>query len=301
MRTPAAAPYLQPPEDCVDAGPWTGGLGAPLQAVLEHWDPFTVTDLSRVVTVDTDAVRDACRLGPDATLAVSVSWWSSTTRLSGGPPPTELGDLAGLLRVDLSQSLPGHRIGGRVDLRTRLVLRHPGRRPSPISPTAAGTVLWRDQDSVVVEGSAARFPVTALDFTQTVFSDGAAWALEWDADNLARPLLGGLRLLLNTAHPQLTEALGSPGEPRTTALQSFITFDIARTLVHGALSNDDFTAAPHSYDEGTVGRAAADLIGSCWHHIPVSSLAQRLRDNPARIDTDLQAHLGLLTTGGGIL
>lgn len=301
MRTPAAAPYLQPPEDSVDAGLWNGALGAPLEAVLEHWDPFTVVELSRIVTVDTDAVRDACQLGPDAAFALSVSWWSSTTRLSGGPSPTELGDLPGLLRVDLAQSLPGDRIGGRVDLRTRLVLRHPGLQPSPISPTEAGTVLWRDETAVAVEGSAARFPVTALDFSQTVFSDGAAWALEWEADDLARPLLGGLRLLLNSAHPQLTEALGSPTDPRTAVLQSFITFDVARTLVHGALSNDDFTAAPHSYDEGTVGRAAADLIDSCWQAVPASSLAQRLRDNPARLDTSLQAYLGLLNTAGGLL
>jgi hypothetical protein len=75
VRTPAAAPYLEPPEGCVDAGPWTGGLGAPLEPLLEHWDPFTVTDLARIVTVDTDAVRDACQLRPDATFAVSVSWW----------------------------------------------------------------------------------------------------------------------------------------------------------------------------------------------------------------------------------
>lgn len=301
MRTPAAVPYLQPPQSAVEPGPWTGPTGNPLEHTLEHWDPFTVVTLARVLTVDTDVVREACRLGADATFAVTVSWWSSTTRLSGGPAPTELSDLSGMVSVDLEQSLPGDRIGGRVDLRTRLVLRHPGREPSVISPSEPGTVLWRDQTAVTVEGAAARFPVTALDFTHTTFSPAAAWALEWETDDLARPLLGGLRLLLNSGHPQLTQALGSPTDPRTAVLQSFMTFDVARSLVHGALCNDSFTAAPHHYDEGTVGRAVADLLDSCWPAIPVNSLAQRLRDNPARLDTDLQAHLGMLTESGGIL
>lgn len=294
MRTAAATPYLVPPGTVIEPDQWSFATGGPLPERLEHWDPFTDIDITRIVTVDADQVRSACQLSDDAQLAIAVSWYSTSTRITGGPPATELGNLQGRLRVRLALNIPGSRIGARTDLRTRLILRHGGPATNPIAPAIPGTILWMDQTSVLVEGSAARFPVTAVDFGPLRYPTGAGWVLDWDQD-LSRPVLGTMRLLVNTAHPSLVEALGpNSADPRSAAIASFITFDVARSMVRAALRDDDFVRAPHAYDEGTVGRAVKDLIELCWPAVAIATLAVWSLENPARLDAQLQDHLGTL-------
>lgn len=100
---------------------------------------------TRALTVDVDAVRSQCRLGPDSALAVIASWRSpNRTRLGGASERIDLGDLNGLLRTPIAVSVPGPEAGGRLDLTTRVVLRSAGAAPSPISPRRPGSVLWTD-------------------------------------------------------------------------------------------------------------------------------------------------------------
>jgi hypothetical protein len=85
------------------------------------------------------------------------------------------------------------------------------------------------------------------------------------------------------------------GDTRAAVVRSFVTFDVARSLVHGALGNERFVEAPDAYDYGTVGRMLSELLGACWPGIPVSTLRARLIEDPSRLDVELQSHLGLLT------
>jgi hypothetical protein len=295
MRTTAAPPYLLPADDAVSAEAWRTADGAELQERLEHWDPFTDVQLVRVVTIDVDAVRAACRLGSDAAFALTAAWRSDRTRLTGHGEPVELGSLDGILRAPLELTVPGSLTGGRVDLQLRLVLRTRGASASPISPRRVGAVLWTDTQRVALEGGAARFPVTPADFSSLHrLPDAGLWALDWNPEELDSPVLGAVRLLVNTAEPQLIDALRSgSSDTRAGVVRTFVIFDVARSLVYGALRNDRFVEDPEAHEDGTVGRMLFELLASCWPGMPVRALRARSMDDPARLEAELQAHLGV--------
>ena len=70
-------------------------------------------------------------------------------------------------------------------------------------------------------------------------------------------------------------------------------FDVARSLVHGALDNEDFVQRPEEFEEGTIGRMLSEILGLYWPGVPVATLCTRLREQPQRLDAELQAALGL--------
>lgn len=278
------------------AEPWTFEDGAQLPERLEHWDPFTDVEVFRIVDVDTEGVREDCRLGAGSALALAASWSSTRSRLGASASVVELGDRAGVLRATLAVSVPGRKAGGRLDLRTALVLRTAGADASAISPRREGASLWVDESRHALEGGAARFPVAAVGFDQIArLPDAGGWALEWDVDDLDIPVLAGLRLLVNAQNEKLVSALRSGStDPRATAVRSFVMFDVARALVEAALRCERFTEEPESFAEDSVGRMLFELVTMCWPAVPISTLATRLVEDPARLGAELQAYLGVL-------
>lgn len=296
MKTPKAVPYLLPPDTVIAVQPWCFTDGPELGDRLDHWDPFVELDLVRIVEVDLDETRRNCQLPEDAAFALVATWTSNKTRITGIGTVVELGDLAGTVRTALGLTVPGAESGGRLTLRTRLVLRHPAEEPSPISPRRIGAILWEEQWHVAVEGGAARFPITAADFrTIAQCPNTAGWLLEWDSDDLEAPVLGGIRLLVNSGHESIVDMLRSgTSDPRAGMLRSFVTFDVARSLIAGALRTDRFVDDPESFEDGSVGRMISDLITSCWPGKPVPAIRSRINDHPALVSAEIQAHFGVL-------
>lgn len=296
MRTPAATPYLLPPEMAMAVLPWCTADGAEVIDRLDHWDPFTDLELVRTVEVDLGVVRESCLLGRGSSFAIAATWSCTTTRLGGSGRVVELGSEKGAIRATLELAVPGAMAGGRLNLATRLVLRHPGDDASPISPRRVGTVLWVETSQIALEGGASRFPITAVDFSQTLhFPDNAAWALDWNPDDLEAPVLGGLRLIVNSSHDVLPDLLRSgSADPRTHAVRSFVMFDVARALVLGALGNDRFVENPGAFEEETVGRMLSDLMTTCWPGVPASTLRSRSVDESSRFNAELQARFGVI-------
>jgi hypothetical protein len=294
MRTSSAPPYLLPPAAAVSASAWKSSDGSALPDRLDHWDPFTDTEVGRTVDVDADLVRSACSLDSDATFAVLASWWSSRTRLGAMSDAVELGTRGGVLRTTLALVVPGPAAGGRVDFQTFLILRHPGAAPSLVSPRREGAILWNEEVRVAFEGAAARFPVASVDFTAVSrLPDDGGWALEWDIEDLDGPVLATVRLLLNERSETLMNAVRSGStDPRSTVMRSFVMYDVARTLVHGALRSERFVENPETFDEESVGRMLVEFIALCWPGVPITALATRLQEDPVRIDAELQAHIG---------
>jgi hypothetical protein len=297
VRTPAATPYLLPPEEAVEADPWLTADGAPIPDRLDHWDPFTDIDLVRAITIDADVVRGECRLPEDAALALITTWRSDRTRLAAAADLVELGTLDGALRVPLTVTIPGDSTGGRLELETALVLRSPGTSTSPIAPKRAGAILWTDLQRVALEGSAARFPITVVDFTTIPrLPDSGLWALDWNPEDLDSPLTACMRLLINGSRAELLASVrsGSP-DSRSVLLRRFVTYDVARALVAGALANDRFVATPETFEEGTLGRMLYELISLCWPGVPVSSLGRRMVEDAPRLESELQGCLEILS------
>jgi hypothetical protein len=275
--------------------PWTTEDGSPLSDRLEHWDPYTEVEVFRTVDVNTDTVRTACGLGGDASLALATSWTSSRSRLGASGEGVEFADRRGVLRSTVSLTVPGPSAGGRLDLRTTLVLRAPGSTASAVSPRREGAILWFDEQRVALEGAAARFPVAAVDFTTIPrLPDDGSWSLEWDGQDLGDPVLAAMRLIVNSEDPSLLEALRSGStDPRSAALRSFVMFDVARSMVHAALRDDRFVEEPEDFSEDSVGRMLFELLSMNWPGVPIRALATRLAEDPTRLDTELQARLGV--------
>lgn len=294
MRTPAAPTYLLPGDEVVDAGPWKDPDGVEIGDTIDHWDPFTDLRVSRAVTVDLDAVRAECRLGPDAAFAVLASWKCPTrTRLGAAGERVDLGCMDGLVRAPVTVQVPGPDSGGRVDLTTRLVLLSAGAEPSPISPRRTGAVLWTHTQRVALEGSAARFPMTAVDFaTIARVPDGAAWYVDWDHEDLSAPVLGGVRLLLNSTNLRIIGAVRTASDdPAAALIRSLIECDVARQLVRAALDSEQFVQTPEAFSDDSVGRMLSDLLAMVWPGIPVAGLRARALHEPARLDAELQERL----------
>jgi hypothetical protein len=292
MKTPAAAPYLLPPDSSVIAQAWTTQNGIEVGDRLDHWDPYTNLDLVRVVEIDVDAIRKACLLNGDAALALTATWTSTTTRLAGHGPPVELGTSGGLLRCALAVAVEGSKVGGRLDLHTRLILRYPGRTPTPITPQLPGATLWTEENRIALEGGASRFPITLADFSSSRYPDSAGWVLEWDSADLDAPVLGGMRLLVNRNHELLLQTLKTgSSDARAAAVRSFVIFDAGRALISGALLNERFIESPEAFPDGSVGRMLCELLSLCWPGVPAAALLARSKDDPARFNAELQAYL----------
>ena len=274
--------------------------GSTPRVVRSGTDSSTGTRLPRstcsILELDLDTIRAGCRLSVDAAFALIASWHSNRTRLSGTGAPVELGLLQGVVRAPLTLRIPGAAAGGRVALRTLLVLRDPGSGPVTISPRREGAILWQDSTSVALEGGAARFPVTPINFFESDrLPDHALWKLEWDPEALDAPVLADLRLLINSGNETLRDALRTgSADGRSSVVRSFVMFDVARTLVQGALGSDRFVEEPESFDEGSIGRMLFELLGLCWPGVPVKTLSSRGQTDPARLDAELQAHFALL-------
>jgi hypothetical protein len=225
---------------------------------------------------------------------VTASWYSYRTRLAD-TTVVHLGTLDGIVRAPVTLRIPGNLSGGRLDLHTRLVLEYPGVNASRISPTRAGATLWHERSSIQLEGGAARFPISPVAFSSIPrLPDRASWALEWERSELDTPVLGGLRLLVNAEDPRLMNALrtGSP-DPAAGLIRSFVMFDVARSLVYGALENERFVEDAETFDDGTIGRMLFDLLSMYWPELSVKALAARRREDPSRLDADLQTKSGV--------
>ncbi|WP_245906201.1 hypothetical protein [Mycolicibacterium palauense] len=127
------------------------------------------------------------------------------------------------------------------------------------------------------------------------YPDDAAWLLEWESDELEAPVLGGMRLLVNSSHETLPEMLRSgSSDARSGLLRAFVTFDVARSLVVGALASEHFVEDPESFESGTIGRMLFELISTCWPGAQLSALQARSIDDAARFEAELQARFGVI-------
>jgi hypothetical protein len=208
-----------------------GGNPEPLPTYLEGWDPLTDVLIERRILCDVGALRVATGLPEPLPLVVSVSWMNQQSYMTEGlycePLSTEQ-----VIRV----TLPSARLGGSVQLITSISVAT-GDQARPLGTARwAGSVLARDEQSLVLEGDGPMFPIAAVDFAATKYSAGASWALQLPED-LTLPVLGSVLLLVNTRDKELSAALAAARpEPRESALFGELETSIGAQLIAEAVS-----------------------------------------------------------------
>ncbi len=283
-------PYALPPEDVVDPGPWMTVDGLTLPARLPDWDPATDLHLFREIEIRHEELTESCDLSPRCELALVPTVRSNLTglRIVGDAGTLGPGSEGGTVRVAISLHVRGESLGGAIALTTDLVW--VAGQAGPLGPRRPGSRLWTDEIQCVIEGAAARFPISAVAFSALPTLDpNAAWTLDWDPTRMDDPVLGAVRLLVNTEHERLRESIISGSEdPGADVVRAVVQFDIARTLIGTALEDEEFVAGVDSYPEGSVGRTIRDLLEMHWDE-SAAVLAARMRNYPRRFEMELQS------------
>jgi hypothetical protein len=146
-----------------------------------------------------------------------------------------------------------------------------------------------------LEGSGARFPIQVIDFDKAGIAAGTrgAWLLIWNPEHLEIPVLGGLRLLLNSAHPTIQRLITEgPAKPDLRAVQSTLRHDIRRQMVLGAIGNPDFDR-DDDYGEGTLGSALQGILDVTFGDEELDSIRGLYQKNRSEFEVRLQAKSGL--------
>lgn len=285
----AALPYIPLDPGSVLAEGWSTREGDALPERLVDWDPATDLHLYRDIDLNTASIRESCRLAHGARLGVLPLARSDRTGLRIAGQMNVVGTDAESERVTIALHLRGEALGGTLTLRTSIVSLDPN-PAEPIAPQLAGSELWSDDARCDLEGAASRFPVSAVDFRDVpTLEPDAAWTLDWRPTELADPVLGAVRLLVNSGKPRIAAAIISGStEPGAEILRAGIQHDVARSLILTALDSTEFTEDPGQFPDGSIGRAITDLLALHWNE-DVPTLAARARDYPRRFEMELQA------------
>jgi len=73
-------------------------------------------------------------------------------------------------------------------------------------------------------------------------------------------------------------------------LREAIRFDVARTLIYGALSNEEFLENPSRFEEGSIGSAVQNMLSLYFPDMPVMEI-QLNSEQPQMFEPKLQAIL----------
>jgi uncharacterized membrane protein len=299
MALISAVPFRMAPAAAVAAAPWhmqNDDVVQPLPRVLPHWDYNQELELTRSIQIDVAAVLTTCGLTSADPLSLAAVWSCPGTPLRG-----RLAEAAvvhpgtGTATVFLRGTAEGQALSGELKIDTQLVLYKERPRSSLLSASRAGSILWRDTFSTIVEGEAPRFPVELVDFSRTHWAPpGAAWYLSWNPHDLRQPFLGAVRLMINSTAVSVAKAVAkNEPDPASKAIRSTIQFEIGRALLRGALLSDEFRYDMAGFPEGTVGCVLSRLLGLLFPGDSPEGIKNLMDQQPEYFDAVLQEKLQL--------
>jgi hypothetical protein len=292
MARVKAFPYVLPQPEYIKIVEWLQRVGdedIPLQEILPHWDPGTVLQLSVKVEVNIGGIRNDCRLTPDDPLRAVIVWHSLGTNLRGCGSSVDLNGTHSSLPFNLTLMLPGELLADRVRIEAQLILAGSGKSDFQLSPRRPGSILWREEKMVIIEGMGSRFPIELIDFSESSWlPENASWFLDWDDSDLEQMALRSMRLFLNARNTRVRQA-AAESLPIDEVVREIIQFDVGRTMIIGALENEVFALnADYSYLDGSVGGYARRLIHTLFPNESWDGIIHLYRQNRSRFECELQ-------------
>ncbi|MGH1342095.1 MAG: hypothetical protein ACRBN8_11115 [Nannocystales bacterium] len=278
----------------VTPSPWKTSAATktePVQAALPGWDPASDINVGRVVRVDLPQLMAETGLANGSTVRLTAGWLCPQTRTR------EISDQHDLRLTEKEESVEailkvfakGANLANSLILETRLLLVSRADASSPTSARLTGSVLWESRQPLQLEGDESRFPTEWADFESAVYKSAAAWALDWDPNDLDCSTLGAVRVLVNQRHERVAALLRErPPSAEALVLWDALRLDVARQLMTGALANDVFMANPNAFGDGTLGATIRRMFVV---HFPRESLRALAATSPSIFETSLQASL----------
>jgi hypothetical protein len=274
-----------------------GDRESDLPDYLPDWDAATDIHLRAALRIDIDGLRADTGLPEDGVVSCFLGWKSRATTLRGGVSIQQL-PISGDHEFNIDLTLPGAKVGGSVDLSLSLLLGN-DLPHMPFTAHIAGSLIWETLRRLDLEGSSGRFPIEVVDFASLPGRDArAGWYLDWDPGDLSMPLLGGLRLLVNSTRPRVVSAIVTGSiDADARAIRDAIMLDAARSLVAGAMANGELTDES-SFEEDSVGEAVLRLTRAAFDRRSLTTLKAAYLNRAADLDHRLQGHLNTFSEQG---
>lgn len=261
---------------------------------VEDWDPATDLHIRAVVDIDPNVTMADCGFETGQDIRLFLGWAADGTRMRGGALSAEaVSGPRGARAIDVI--VPGSEVAGRLELDVSLVL-HGGPMPGRFVAHERASVLWSTRKRVSLSDSGTRFPIEVADFSSIPGIDpDAPWYLDWDPQAPSMPVLGGLRLMVNSRVPRVVDAVvtGS-GSGEAAAIREAVRYDVARAMISGAIDNwksEDLI----DLESGTVGVAVSRLISAVFPGRSLEAVSAAYEYKPFAVDAGL---LGFFKTFG---
>lgn len=255
-------PHLLPSEEHIAFAEWTRRVGDDweiLDTEMPDWNPGTNIEISRTYEIDADAVRSDCELAVNSGIRVTVSWSSDSTKMGGVIASDVVVDSA---QRNIRGRLDGMEIGGTLTLRTT-VTAVPAAGSGDGAPIGPGTIIFEDEQLLVLGDDEGKFPVCIDDFAKTSYDPDASWFFEVDTTDLAASFISASVLHLNSRDEKLVQAtVAETPTPTQKTLLREMSHGLSSHLLYLAMEIDrhEELQDPENWPVGSVGAMFALLL-----------------------------------------
>lgn len=253
------APYLLPTPEAYTFDPWERVVAdevEPLEDTIPGWAPGTPVTLRRSIELDLELLLSSAGLEADTDIWINTSWIGSQSKIRERLHRQPARSGINIVEVHL----PEDRIGGTVSVQTTVVLAGVSHGNAGAA-TRPGSVLVRDETSIVLEGDSSSFPTCVVSFDETTNDSNASWHLVTSLDLEAS--FGGQYLLeVNEKDSALVKAIESE-KPNSEQRQMINTMmgGVGEILLELAVRCEkEHQITQVEFSEGTVGAVLGGLL-----------------------------------------
>ena len=200
-------------------------------------------------------------------------------------------------QVLIAHTVPGSRLSQRLRLVTTIVLPARTTGSSRFAPRREGSILWRDEIDLTLEGDSPRFPMEIVSFRERFAGKpelNALWHLHWKPGHLHRDFGGSVRLFLNHDREDFIERFVS-SDPMT--LQCVLADVITQVLGH-ALHDEDLEEILVDCEPTSVAGHIAAWLELAFPGQDPASIRNLLRTSPAHFHSAILAMADTDVLGG---
>ena len=291
MPSLVLAPFLvtnRVTDDAVTAEPWLINGEAPADDVLKGWDYGTDIQAHRDLEIRGDLFLVQTGLGSGSVIRI-VALWSTGTGYehgeSGFTRALKIDDSAAPVRVEVDFPLVGSNLAGALSIVTLVVLEKRAGKCRDGAAWQAGSILWRDEYTLALEGIGPRMPILMVDLEPA----DTAWAVRTREDWLHSHPSIGVQVLVNRKRADIVRALlATPPGDKDRLVRSALRFDVGRQLIERALSDDqldnDSVFAPQ-----TCGAAIVQRLRAIFPQRSVEEVRAFQETEPEQFNAEVQA------------
>ena len=294
MKRSSTLPYKTLTSTHVELAPWHYRVNEDLFIRIEKsipgWDYKLPLSFARNFCLNEPEMKVECGLPPKSIIAIAITVRSPEARYSEvlRYAPLKPGSL---IEASISTDVISAFLAKSLTLHTEIVLHTPSPSKNPFSAHLKGSRLFEETFKIEIEGTGSRFPVESSDFeTDLAYLEApdAKYYLKWSNDALELPAMSGMILLLNNRFPDFIKEASDPG----SLVSRFLTADVARQLISGAIENPDFVQNPKGYAKNTLGAVIYGLINVTFQGMSINEIKNLQNGQTAKFEAMIQNSCG---------